>query len=137
MQLFEQPKKKEKQRKVDTSQSNEILTLVRRIRELEERVENQRSKDKIIERNMLDHFKKFKADISTINSDISEIKNEINKTNAESSKIIKELKLSASKEDVKILQKYVDLWNPIRFVTNEQVKRLIDDALEEKEKQNI
>ena len=133
MQLFEQKQgKKEEQKRVDVSQSNEILTLIRRIRALEERLDNLRGKDRIIEKNMLAHFKRFKSDVSTINSDVSWVKNEINKLSSEMNKIISEIKLSASKEDVKIVQKYVDLWNPIRFVTKGEVKKLIDDALDER-----
>ena len=48
--------------------------------------------------------------------------------------IIKELQSVARKEEVKVLEKYINLWNPIKFVTSNEVEQIVNDALERKQK---
>ena len=43
--------------------------------------------------------------------------------------IIKELKLTAGKEEVLILKKYIDLWNPMNFATQRDVERLVEEKI--------
>jgi len=43
--------------------------------------------------------------------------------------IVKELKLTARKEDIAVMKKYVELWNPMRFATKEQVENIVKEAL--------
>ncbi|MBI4448282.1 hypothetical protein HY643_04840, partial [Candidatus Woesearchaeota archaeon] len=38
----------------------------------------------------------------------------------------------AKKENVKVLEKYINLWNPLNFVTREEAKRIAKEVLEEK-----
>ena len=40
--------------------------------------------------------------------------------------LLKELELFARKEDVKFLEKYINLWNPMKFVTEQDVKNLLE-----------
>ena len=50
--------------------------------------------------------------------------------------IIKELQSVARKEEVKVLEKYINLWNPIKFVTSNEVEQIVNDALERKTKKS-
>ena len=43
-----------------------------------------------------------------------------------------ELKSSARKEDVEVLKRYIEMWNPVNFVTEGNVEKLVDDRLESK-----
>ena len=47
--------------------------------------------------------------------------------------LVEEFDLFARKEDIKFLEKYINLWNPIKFVTSEELK----NALEEHTKNKI
>lgn len=35
------------------------------------------------------------------------------------------------KEDVRVLEKYINLWNPMKFVTEEDVKRILSSKKED------
>jgi len=48
-----------------------------------------------------------------------------------------EIKETAKLEDVKVLENYVNLWNPIQFVTRQEVEKLIKRALVEKEQERM
>ena len=45
--------------------------------------------------------------------------------------IIKELKLCSKSEDLTVLKKYIDLWDPVRFVTQNEVEKIIEEKIEE------
>ena len=41
--------------------------------------------------------------------------------------IIKELQGFARKENLKVLEKYINFWNPLNFTTEEEVIKLIEE----------
>lgn len=70
-------------------------------------------------------------EIKTINDDLLELKRENEKTREKIELIIKELKLTAGKEEVLTLKKYLELWNPLNFVSQRDVERLVEEKLRE------
>jgi len=107
--------------------SNELANLSRRFRTLEERTSNLIRKSQITEQNMLMNSKKVATEIKTINADISELRKIIAEMKDNMRQIVEEVKRCAKKEEIKILQKYVDMWEPINFVTRSEVERIIKD----------
>lgn len=118
----------------DTGLGEDISNISRRLRMLEERYVNLRNRTQVIDRNMLLHNKKQITDIKTIDSDINYLKNEINNVNEKIDLIINELKDTAKKEDIEVLQKYINLWDPMNFVTRKEVEKLIKEVKSEIEK---
>ena len=47
--------------------------------------------------------------------------------------IIKELKITAGKEELMTLKKYIDFWNPMNFVTQRDVERVVEEKMSESE----
>ena len=43
--------------------------------------------------------------------------------------VISELKNSARKTDLDVFKRYIDMWNPLNFVTENTVEKLIDEKL--------
>lgn len=141
----EDQKQKPKQSGLFSSSSNEkklpdeninhlkgdINALARRMRVIEEQTTNLRRKTQVMEQNMLRYNKKNLTDIKMINSDINDLKQMINDIDNKILLFIKELKLCAKKEDVNFLQKYVTMWEPIRFVTRNEVEKIVRDILDE------
>jgi len=117
--------------------SNQINGISRRLRVMEERFTNSRNKMEVDEKNMLTFHKKVNTEFKTLNSEISDIKNELNEIRTEMSMIIKELQLSARKEDVKVLEKYIEIWQPLNFVTRKEVEKIIKEILDEQNKKFI
>jgi len=48
--------------------------------------------------------------------------------------IIKELDIFAKKEQLKVLEKYINLWNPLNFVTTKEVEKIIEEKLKKGDK---
>ena len=106
----------------------------RRLKILEERYNNLKSRTQLIDQNVLMNNKKQTTEFKTINSDISELKNSINNINEKINLIIKELMNTAKKVDVEVLQKYINLWEPVNFATRKEVEKLFSELKSEKEK---
>jgi len=119
-------------------EGNIILDLNSRTRVLEGKYNLLRDKVIVINQNMIEEYKKLLADTKAINSDIKEIQDEIFKIKETIKHLVKELGLFAKKDDVRSLEKYINIWNPMKFATEKEVKSLIEEKLKElKEEREI
>ena len=112
--------------------TTDINTLSRRLRLLEEGFTNLRRFFQVTEENMIAKNKHFSAEIKTITSDIMEIRKEVQELRDKFLLVIRELQTLARKEEVKVLEKYINLWNPIKFVTQNEVEQIINEIIEKK-----
>lgn len=112
---------------------NIILDLNSRTRVLEGKYNLLRDRVLVINNNMIGEYKKLLVDVKGINTEIKEIQDEMFKIKETLKHLIKELNLFAKKEDVKALEKYINIWNPMKFVTEGDVKDLIRAELKNKE----
>lgn len=112
--------------------TSDMNTLGRRLRLLEEGFTNLRKFFQVTEENIIAKNKHYSAEIKTLTSDINEIRKEIQELRDKMLLIIKELQSVARKEEVRVLEKYINLWNPVRFVTQNEVDAIINEVLERK-----
>ena len=112
--------------------TSEMNTLSRRLRLIEEGTANMRRFLQVTEENMIQKNRHFSAEIKTLTSDVTEIRKEIQDMKDKFQLMIREFQTVARKEEVKILEKYINLWNPIKFVTQNEVEQIIQEALERK-----
>jgi len=112
--------------------SQEITNLSTRLRVLEERSSNMKKKQEIVEQNMLSHRKKYADEIGLLKDEIDEIKKVMTEIENRIIMIIKEIQLGAKKEDVDSLMKYIEMWEPVKFVTQNQVENIVREIMEEK-----
>ena len=109
--------------------SGDFIQLSRRIKVVEEGFSNLRRKMLVNEQNDINRHKKTLVEEKTTLTEINELKKEIENLNRIIKEVISELRNSAKKEDVDVLKKYIDMWNPINFVTEETVEKIIDEKL--------
>ena len=112
--------------------NEDMNTLSRRLRLLEEGFANLRRFFQITEENIIAKNKHYSAEIKTITSDIMEVRKEMQELRDKLSLVIRELQTVARREEVKVLEKYINLWNPIRFVTHNEVESIINEVLGKK-----
>ena len=88
---------------------------------------------------MLSNHKKALIDIKSANSEIDELRHKLESTKEKVITIIKELRLTARKNDVDVMKRYIELWNPVKFVTEDQAEKIAREILNKPEvdKQNI
>ncbi len=122
---------------IDAGVKEEVSSINRRLKLLEERYTNIRSKSQLMEQNMLQKNKSLFNEIKTINLELSELKKEITEIKDKILIILKETDGFARKEHVDILKKYIDLWSPMNFVSRNEIEDLVLDALEKIRKDQI
>jgi septation ring formation regulator EzrA len=108
-----------------------IRDLSRRIRVIEERYGNIRKSIQVNEQNMLADSRKNSAEIKSVSGDILELKKTIREIGEELGQIIKELKTAVKKEEVKVLERYINLWQPMNYVTYEEMEKRIKAIVKE------
>ncbi|MEM4369074.1 MAG: hypothetical protein QXU88_02005, partial [Candidatus Woesearchaeota archaeon] len=66
-------------------------------------------------------------------SETTELKKKIDEIENKLLLIVKELQLTAKREDVEVMKKYFELWSPVSFATISQVEKMIAEALQERQ----
>ena len=112
--------------------SSDINTLGRRLRLLEEGFTNLRRFFHVTEENSIAKNKHYSAELKTVASDIVEVRKELQELRDKMLLVIKELQSAARKEEVKVLEKYINLWNPVKFVTQNEVEQIINEVIDKK-----
>ena len=112
--------------------AGQINEISRTIKLIEDKYYNLRKKVQINEENSLEQDKKINEEIKVIKSDMLEMKHDIGDIKEKIMLIVKELKLTAKSEDVKVVEKYLDLWEPVNFITRNEAKKMVEQAVEEK-----
>ena len=103
-----------------------------RIRILETKYSLVRERMFVINQNMIDEYKKLQEDMQILQSDIKDLKSTLYEIKETTRQIIKELETFSKKDDVKVIEKYINFWNPLKFVTEKEVIELIKDSKKKK-----
>jgi len=112
-----------------------ILTdLNSRLRTLESKYSLLGERLLVVNQNMIEEYKKLLREIKTLDTEIKEVKKEIFNLKDTIKHMVKEISAFARKEELKILEKYINLWDPMKFVTEEEVKAFIKEAIKETRK---
>jgi hypothetical protein len=116
--------------------AEQLNGLAARIRVSEERVSELRKKLLFIEQNMLSNHKKLAGDLKLTNGEVDELRHKLTDVEDRVIMIIKELRLTARKTDIDLLKRYIELWDPVHFVTAEHAEKIARELIEQ-HKQNI
>lgn len=129
--LPQPPKAPEPKQPIEApSDTNEQLNLLRaRQRVGEERYSELRKKLLLIENNMLANQKRALSDVKSLQTELNELKRTIQSAEDKIITIIKELRLTARREDIDVMKRYLELWDPVRFVSVDQVEKIIAEKL--------
>ncbi len=99
------------------------------IKGIESKLNSLRREFDVLKEDSSKKYDKLGKEIKMVNEDLIELKREREKINEKIDLIIKELKLSANKEEVESLKKYLDLWSPLNFVTQRDVERIVEEKM--------
>jgi hypothetical protein len=112
--------------------NSQLSNMNSRLRMTEERFSNLREKTTFIEENMISADKKIRDHLHVLTSDIDELRLNLDKVKQDMGLVIKELQNLAKKQDVDTLRKYINLWDPIKFVTAREVTKIIENVVSDK-----
>ena len=106
-------------------EANPMNEMIGRLRINESKISTLRERLLVTDSNMIDESKILSQEIKNLNSEIAELKNELNLIKETVKDIAKTTENFASNQDIKVLEKYINMWNPLNFVTEKEVKKII------------
>lgn len=104
------------------------------IKALESKVNNLTREVDVLKNDFIGRSQKLKKEMKALGEDLVEVRHAQEKSSQKMDLIVKELKRTAGMEEVMTLRKYVDLWNPLNFVTQRDVERVVEAKLGEKKR---
>jgi chromosome segregation ATPase len=115
--------------------SNRINTNTRRIRALEQRLSGTEMRIGALEEKIIDEIDNLRKSFEQISVDIKAVTDNLSEIRSEILKINKNLDKTAKKAEVKELETLLDIYNPVksRFTTKDEVVRIVEDRLAEKQ----
>lgn len=99
------------------------------VKGLESKVNNLLREVDLIKNDLLKKQNEQKIDLKTVNSDLLELQHQQEKTAEKMDLIIQEIKKTAGIEEVMTIKKYLELWNPVNFVTQRDLERAVENKL--------
>ena len=103
-----------------------ISDLQRRLRVLEERYTTLRRKGQLIDENFLDTERDLRNKVKKLDEEHTEVRRMLIDLDDKLDRFLEQAKKAASREDVLILKKYVQMWDPIRYLTRDEALRLLE-----------
>ncbi len=83
-----------------------------------------------VNQNSIEEYKRLGKEISNLSSEIRKLKDELFNVKQVLNGFLRETDFFAKKNDIKILEKYINLWNPLDFVTEDEIEMIIEKKLE-------
>jgi predicted DNA-binding protein YlxM (UPF0122 family) len=99
----------------------DISNSSKRLKILEDRYITIRKKTQLTDQNMLDTAHKFNTEVRAINDEVNKLKILLKEMNEKLNQLISETQTLANRSELITLNKYLDLWKPMHFVTQEQL----------------
>ena len=111
-----------------TNNREELNAISGRLKILENRYNDVRKMIDFVETNMITNQRKTNEEIRESSNEIYNLKRSIEEIQNVILAIKNELSLKSDKEEIEVMKKYTELWDPTRFVTIDQVQKMIDES---------
>lgn len=85
-----------------------------------------------VNQNSIEEYKRVNKEISLLNFEIKRLKEELFIIRQALNNFLKESDFFVKKNDIKVLEKYINLWDPLNFVTEDEIDMIIERKLNEK-----
>ncbi|MFP4567433.1 MAG: hypothetical protein ACLFN8_00665 [Candidatus Woesearchaeota archaeon] len=107
--------------------SKSLSEIASSIRILEDRYMNLRRKSQITDQNLIELQKEYFKEKKHMNQELLETKIKLQELIEDLKIMHTELKDTAKQKDITVLNSYLDMWEPIQFVTRAEIEKLIKD----------
>ncbi len=108
---------------------NEVAS---RLAVLEERLANMRKKAQLTAQTLIGYEKDSHEDLRALTERLTELARKVEEAHEKINAMSGELSNVVKKHEFSVLERYLDLWEPLSFVTREEAKLLLKAAMEEK-----
>lgn len=125
-----QPKQNKGQNEQFLSLSRQVSDLLSRLRLLEERYANLRREQQTTSQNMIEHHQSLSKQQRRLNDRCTDVKRSLTDMQEQIGNMQGELGDAAKAHELMVVQRYLDFWEPMNFLTVNDAKKIIREALE-------
>jgi hypothetical protein len=130
-QLFPQPAQSAKPAAPPAAPSQQITSIATRLKLAEERYANLSKRNQITEESLLSFERDIKAELRVLTKQTVELRKRLSEMNAKLDAMVGELGSVVQKHEFSTVERYLDLWQPMQFISREEAKRLMAQAIAE------
>lgn len=112
--------------------SRNISELLERLRLIEERYNSLRREHESLTENNIRHHQELSKQLRRTNENIVGIKQTLKEMGDRVEAMISELNNAAKVHEVKVLERYLDFWDSLQFISRSEAERIIDEVLKKK-----
>ncbi|MBT3262105.1 hypothetical protein HOB87_01190 [Candidatus Woesearchaeota archaeon] len=109
-----------------TDQTHIVADLNSRVRSLENKYNTLTERLLVINQNMIHEYKKLMEGMRNISKDSKITRMNVSSTQEAVRNVVKELSIFAKKDQIKMLEKYIDMINILKLVTDEQLEERLE-----------
>ena len=103
------------------------------VKSLESKLNGLRREFELVKNNATRSSQDSKQKIHNINSELTDLQHKVSKMDEKLDLIIAELKRTAGSEELDVLKKYIEFWNPMEFVTQRDIERIVEQKIADRE----
>jgi len=103
-----------------------------KVKDLDEKHEGLKEKMLLLSQSFIKQEDRISKEISFLRDDIREIMIELEKIKEGIQHIIKESAGFARKEEIQTMERYMKIWEPLKMVNEDDVKRMIEGAIKKR-----
>ena len=97
------------------------------LRILEDRYSNLRKKTQLTDQSLLETQRNFSKEKRILSEELVEAKMKMQDLIDDMRLMKTELSEAVKQKDIKVLEKYLDMWEPIQFVTRKEVEKILEE----------
>ena len=116
-------------RKGPSQPTGSFSDMNRKLAIVEDRLENIRDLIALVENDSLEKIKALTIEVHDYDDKIDALYKELEKLRGMIERVVSKLELFAGKEQVKVLERYLNFWNPLDYVSKKDVEELVDEKL--------
>ncbi len=117
----------EKQLEMLNDIANKIGSFNDRLRLIEERTHQNHEKIRVVSENVVLKFNDLKNNVKRLNIEVDELRKKVNNITKTLQRMVKDLSNTAKLNDVKVIEKVLDFFDPTRFLTEKDLNKAISD----------
>ena len=110
---------------------NQVSEFSSRVSLMEQKAENLRRHIELLDSSLIEKHKSVVTEIRDVQDGMRGLRADIEYVKDLSERLAKRMEALASKDEVKVLQRYTEYWNPLQFVTKSEVKSMVENILKE------
>lgn len=105
-----------------------VTRVASRLSVLEGRVTNLRRKTQVTEQSLIEYENETRADIKGFLQNVTDLAHKVSELRERLDAIAGELSTVVKRPEFTVLERYMDLWQPLDFLTRDEARRLIEEA---------